>query len=359
MQVLSRLFPFARGLCHAYWAPNAWALYSFTDKIAAAATAAVGLRQPSATAAANMAGGVVGVSSYVLLPNVGAGTCAALTLLAILPCLVALWKAPKAQVGPMFAAAAAYANLCGFMFGYHVHEKAALTVLLPMVLPAVRNAAWGQQFVLLSTAAHVGIFPLLFGVQEMPVRWLLAALYYVGCSWGLSSIHGCQCQQQQQQQPGAAVGATAVERQAATPSKQQQQASTSDDLQTPAGAQTRRQAAAAAVAMPSSRSQLASRKQSLAAGGAAAQQQTRGAFPFLKECCSWLPVMYRVYLVGFVVLELYCTLGHRVLLGDRLPFVPLMLTSVYCALGVTWVWGWMALWFVQQCSRSRSVGLQH
>ena len=45
------------------------------------------------------------------------------------------------------------------------------------------------------------------------------------------------------------------------------------------------------------------------------------------------------YLYGLVVLELYCSAIHPfTVLAVKLPFLPLMLTSVYCAVGVIWAW---------------------
>jgi hypothetical protein len=51
-----------------------------------------------------------------------------------------------------------------------------------------------------------------------------------------------------------------------------------------------------------------------------------------------VPPAVAAFLLGLFGLEVYCSLLHGWLLGQRLPFLPLMLTSVYCALGVGWVW---------------------
>ncbi len=52
----------------------------------------------------------------------------------------------------------------------------------------------------------------------------------------------------------------------------------------------------------------------------------------------------RLYLAGFVLLELYVSVVHErdAVLRERLPFVPLMLTSLYCSAGVLWVWAELA-----------------
>jgi hypothetical protein len=68
-----------------------------------------------------------------LVLQISARVAAIVTLIAMLPCLISLWKRPGRE---RLVRACAYAALCGFMFGFHVHEKASLTFVLLMSLEA-------------------------------------------------------------------------------------------------------------------------------------------------------------------------------------------------------------------------------
>lgn len=73
-QLFRRLFPFGRGLCHAYWAPNFWVFYIIFDKGLASLLRKLGynIQIPSAS----FTGGLVGSSpSFALLPQVISFTC--------------------------------------------------------------------------------------------------------------------------------------------------------------------------------------------------------------------------------------------------------------------------------------------
>ncbi|KAI5385272.1 hypothetical protein KIW84_072033 [Lathyrus oleraceus] len=69
-QVIQRLFPFGRGLCHAYWAPNFWVFYIMSDKGLAFILRKLGFNIQ--TPAASFTAGLVGDSSpFSVLPRVG------------------------------------------------------------------------------------------------------------------------------------------------------------------------------------------------------------------------------------------------------------------------------------------------
>ncbi|KAL3660259.1 hypothetical protein V7S43_014789 [Phytophthora oleae] len=168
-QILSRLFPVQRGLCHAYWAPNIWALYAFLDKVL------VVLGFPASTeGVALMSGGLVQEANFAVLPAVSPLVCAVLTFAMMTPVLRSIWKYPDSS---LFTSALAYCMLCSFLLGYHVHEKAILQVTLPMALMAADSVASMRLYRFASGVATISLFPLLFTPAEQWSKVLLGSCH--------------------------------------------------------------------------------------------------------------------------------------------------------------------------------------
>ncbi|KAL3496247.1 glycosyl transferase [Aspergillus germanicus] len=179
VQLKERLFPFSRGLCHAYWAPNVWAMYSFTDRILIPLAPRLGL-PVNHDALSSVTRGLVGDTSFAVLPEVSKEHTFALTLLfQVLP-LIKLWRNPYPNT---FIGALALCGYASFLFGWHVHEKAILLIIIPFSLIAVKDRRYFSAFRPLAVAGHVSLFPLLFTAAEFPLKtvytlfWLILFLF--------------------------------------------------------------------------------------------------------------------------------------------------------------------------------------
>nr|XP_020142229.1 probable dolichyl pyrophosphate Glc1Man9GlcNAc2 alpha-1,3-glucosyltransferase isoform X2 [Microcebus murinus] len=182
-QVFSRLFPFKRGLCHAYWAPNFWALYNALDKVLSVIGLKLKLLDPNKIPKASMTSGLVQQFQHTVLPSVTPLATLICTLVAILPSVFCLWFKPQGPRG--FLRCLILCALSSFMFGWHVHEKAILLAILPMSLLSVGKAGDASVFLILTTTGHYSLFPLLFTAPELPIKILLMLLFTI---YSISSL---------------------------------------------------------------------------------------------------------------------------------------------------------------------------
>ena len=152
----SRLFPFGRGLLHAYWAGNAWALYAAADVAACAAARLV--LGPSRAPTSGLAAGLVRDAVFGVLPSPTPAFAAALVVAAQAPALVA---AARGRTPSALRTAAVQAALSAFMFGYHVHEKAVLPAVIVAALHAAGGVGGAQSYLRISLPGLHGLLPLL------------------------------------------------------------------------------------------------------------------------------------------------------------------------------------------------------
>ncbi|KAF9263510.1 glycosyltransferase family 57 protein [Marasmius fiardii PR-910] len=176
-QLLSRLFPFTRGLNHAYWAPNAWALVTAMDRILLRYVQRMGLDVSiNSEGVASSSRGLVGDTVFAVVPNVKPIHTFAITVAVQSAILVKLWLKPTYK---SFLTALTLCGYTSFLFGWHVHEKAILMVLVPLSLLAAERQAYFRTFILASVAGVFSLFPLLFTPAESiiervySIAWLI------------------------------------------------------------------------------------------------------------------------------------------------------------------------------------------
>ena len=64
-------------------------------------------------------------------------------------------------------------TLAFFTFGFHVHEKAILLIVPPMIPLVLAGKSYARLFLLLSISGYYSLFPLLYKSAETPIKILL------------------------------------------------------------------------------------------------------------------------------------------------------------------------------------------
>ncbi|CAK5262749.1 unnamed protein product [Mycena citricolor] len=176
-QVLSRLFPFTRGLNHAYWAPNAWALVTAADRVLLRFASRLGVDASiNASGVASTSRGLVGDTVFAVLPNIKPIHTFIITVAFQSVALVKLWFTPTYK---SFLTALTLCGYASFLFGWHVHEKAILLVLVPLSLLAAERHAYFRTFVIASVAGVFSLFPLIFTPGESIVKVIYSAVWVI------------------------------------------------------------------------------------------------------------------------------------------------------------------------------------
>lgn len=195
-QLMNRLFPFSRGLTHAYWAPNFWALYSFLDKIFTVIMlklpyvhkfASKFISPPLIPATIeeirqrivqnnNGTKGLVQDVYFVILPQITPKLTFTLTgfyqILAVIPLMFdASYK--------RFIGSLTLCGLASYLFGWHVHEKAIMLAIVPFSFLVVCDRRLLTSFMLLSASGYVSLFPLLYQNQDFLLKCLYTIVWCV------------------------------------------------------------------------------------------------------------------------------------------------------------------------------------
>lgn len=189
-QLVERLFPFSRGLTHAYWAPNVWAIYSFLDRL----LVQIAKKMPILYRIFNtspllvndsLTRGIVGDVKFTFLPQIEPNHTFILTLFYQLMSLIPLFIQPTFK---RFVGSLSLCAFSSFLFGWHVHEKAIMLIIVPLTFVVCQDRKLLPPFQLLTSAGYVSLFPLLYGSAEWMFKSLITFAWFIVFQTSFSGV---------------------------------------------------------------------------------------------------------------------------------------------------------------------------
>lgn len=122
--------------------------------------------------------GLVGDSEFSVMPQITPAMTFLLTFIFQLPSLITLWRNPSTF---NFQKTLVVCGWIAFMFGWHVHEKAIMTFLVPLALLVLSDDTmkYFSVFFWASLFGNFALFPLLFGAQETPIKVAYLIFYHI------------------------------------------------------------------------------------------------------------------------------------------------------------------------------------
>lgn len=188
--LVARLFPFSRGLNHAYWAPNVWAVYSFCDRFLIQIYKRIPLSRnilmtlfhfnpellKNDALLSSSTRGIVGDIEFLILPTITPRLSFLLTLFYQVMALIPLFIQPTYE---RFIGALTLCGYASFLFGWHVHEKAILIVIFPLTFLVLKDIRLLNCFSLLVSCGYVSLFPLIYTCEEWLIKVLYTLLWYI------------------------------------------------------------------------------------------------------------------------------------------------------------------------------------
>jgi alpha-1,3-glucosyltransferase len=120
--------------------------------------------------------GLVGDTSFAVLPEITARMTFVLTLFFQIIPLIRLFFDPTWDT---FIGAVTLCGYASFLFGWHVHEKAILLVIIPFSLIALKDRRYLGAFRPLAVAGHVSLFPLIFTAAEFSIKTVYTIFWLV------------------------------------------------------------------------------------------------------------------------------------------------------------------------------------